>query len=604
MPRRETDDELAGSRILIVDDEPTGVALLDAVLAEEGFTDVRSVTDSRLVAAMCEEYQPDLILLDLNMPHVSGYEILRRLRADDSRAGPSVVVVTGMDDRQSRIKALAAGAQDLLTKPFDSTEVCVRVRNLLDMHRLTRRLSDENGRLTAVLEATHDAVAMFDLDRRPAFVNGRYRDLFGLPSGEIEDDDFWATVTQSFQRPKDVGATIDRLFADPEQAHEDTIEIASPNHGMARQLSFPVRGRQGDVIGRLFRYRDMSTEFEAREMRLEVTRLRGQLRQTDPHADIIGESPAMVEMFRLLNVSLHSDISVLIEGENGTGKDMVARALHYAGPRQDGPFVAVNCAAIPEALIESELFGHEKGSFTGAAARRVGKFESADTGTLFLDEIGDMPALLQAKLLRVLQDREIDRVGGERPVPIDVRVIAATNADIQAALADGSFRQDLYYRLAEFSVRVPPLRERKDDIPLLAAHFIAKHQDPSRERVLGVSPQAMAALRDYPWPGNVRELESVIRRALLVSDASHIGVGSLPRELTASGISSGTSGVFAPSTEPEPRPGALEEAERDVIAAALDATDYDVTGAASSLGFSRATLYRKMKKYGIPASRA
>jgi len=594
---KDATDEVASSRILIVDDDPNGVTLLDAVLTEAGYNCVRSVTDSRLVEGICDEYRPDVILLDLNMPHVSGYEILRRLHHGYPVAVPSVIVVTGMNDLQTRIKALAEGARDFLTKPFDPTEVCVRVRNLLDMQRLNRRLADDNGVLTAVLEATHDAVAMFDLNRRPVLANRRYRDMFGMPDRDIEDDDeLWATIFRSFQRPKDVAATMDRLFADPGREHEETVEIASPKHRMAQQLSFPVHGQPGEAIGRLFCYRDISTEFEAREMRLEVTRLRGQLHQMGVQADIIGESPAMVEMFRLLDVSLHSDISVLIEGENGTGKDMVARALHYAGPRQDGPFVAVNCAAIPEPLIESELFGHEKGSFTGAVARRVGKFESAHTGTLFLDEIGDMPALLQAKLLRVLQDREIDRVGGERPIPIDVRVIAATNTDLQASLADGSFRQDLYYRLAEFSVRVPPLRERKDDIPLLAAHFTNKHEDASRQRVLGVSAEAMATLCDYPWPGNVRELESVIKRALLIENTAYIGMGSLPRDLTGGGASQGESDAVA---GPGLRSGALEEAERAALAAALESTDYDVMAAAASLGISRATLYRKIRKYDI-----
>ena len=259
--------------------------------------------------------------------------------------------------------------------------------------------------------------------------------------------------------------------------------------------------------------------FEFRALERENKRLRRAVDQTSSFGDLIGQSPAMREIYGLIRKISGSTSSVLISGESGTGKEVVARTIHFTGARSDKPFVPINCTAMPEGLLESELFGHVRGAFTGAHANKKGLFEEADQGTLFLDEIGDMPISLQSKMLRVLQDREIRPVGGTRTVKVDVRIIAATNKDLHAEIERGNFRKDLYYRLNVIPVRIPPLRERPEDIPLLAEAFLRKH---SGDRVPRISPEAMEQLEKHPWEGNARELENAIERALVLSGGGQI----------------------------------------------------------------------------------
>ena len=285
---------------------------------------------------------------------------------------------------------------------------------------------------------------------------------------------------------------------------------------------------------------------------------------------------------------MDSDVTVLITGESGTGKELAARALHAGGPRKERPFVAVNCAAIPPGLIESELFGHEQGSFTGAERRRIGCFEQARGGTVLLDEIGDMPHEMQAKLLRVLQEREIRRIGDNTAVAIDVRVIASTNKDLEAAIRAGAFRSDLYYRLATFPIALPPLREHREDVPLLANHFLKKSAERHAKSVTGISPGALRILMRYGWPGNVRELQGAIARAVVVESTETLQSSSLPASVAAAGPMAGYVGGDAVVP--------LAEVEEHAIGRALEATDHNVTKAAQLLGLSRATLHRKLKK--------
>jgi len=274
----------------------------------------------------------------------------------------------------------------------------------------------------------------------------------------------------------------------------------------------------------------------------------------------------------------------LIRGESGTGKELIARAVHNSGDRAARPFVAVSCAALAETLLESELFGHEKGSFTGAVAQKKGKFEMADGGTVFLDEIGDISPKLQADLLRVLQERCFYRVGGSEEVRVDVRVIAATNRDLRQAVQEGQFRDDLYYRLNVIEINLPPLRERLEDIPLLAAHFVERLAHELGKDVAEISAGALKMLLDYDWPGNVRELENALERAIVTARTRVLAeedFGFLPRKM-------------------EPVNGTLQELEREAIAAAIQRTKGNIKQAASALGIDRSTLYEKIKKYEIP----
>ncbi len=292
-----------------------------------------------------------------------------------------------------------------------------------------------------------------------------------------------------------------------------------------------------------------------------------------------------------------SEATVLITGESGTGKELIARSLHFNSPRKGKPLVVVNCAAITETLLESELFGHEKGSFTGADKRREGRFMQANQGTVFLDEIGETSSTMQAKLLRVLQEKEIQRVGGEETIKVDVRVVAATNRDLKSDVTEGNFREDLFYRLNVMPLNVPPLRERREDIPLLAQHFLKKFAEKNRKTGKGFVPLAMDMLVNYDWPGNVRELENAIERAVILLSGEHITETQLPLNITEKYPTLVTLPVGA--TPIMDGTHSLEDIEKEAIMAALKTSNGNKAEAARRLGVTRKTLHNKLKSYGL-----
>ncbi len=311
-------------------------------------------------------------------------------------------------------------------------------------------------------------------------------------------------------------------------------------------------------------------------------------------SEIIGRSPAMAAMFETLALVAPSEATVLIRGESGTGKELVANAIHQNSLRRDRAFIKLNCAALPETLLESELFGHEKGAFTGATARKQGRFAAAEQGSIFLDEIGEMSPATQAKVLRVLQEKEFQAVGGERTIKVDVRIIAATNQDLHAAIAEGRFREDLYYRLNVVEITVPGLRERREDIPLLADHFLKRFAQKNHRLIKGFAARAMQLLMRYDWPGNVRELENVIERAVILSRDDTIAPADLPATLQS------LLGEEAPPALAGHEPAhTLKAAEKEMILKTLEQTDGNRTRAAAILGISRRTLQLKLKAYGI-----
>ena len=310
--------------------------------------------------------------------------------------------------------------------------------------------------------------------------------------------------------------------------------------------------------------------------------------------EIISASPKMESVKKMILKVARSNSTVLVRGESGTGKELIARAVHNQSPRATEMFQAVNCAAINENLLESELFGHEKGSFTGAHAEKKGLFEIADRGTLFLDEIGELDVGMQAKLLRALQERKIRRVGGTHEIAVDVRVIAATNRDLRAMVADGRFRDDLYYRINVLSVDVPPLRERREDIPVLIDFFLKKHTRNTSRLVRGLTSETRKVMQDYTWPGNVRQLESAIERAILLCEGDQITIEDLPLEVRQE-ASPAAEGAFKLPAEGIN----FEEVERDLLTQAMEQTDYNITKAAKLLGFTFRTLQYRLEKFGI-----
>ena len=338
----------------------------------------------------------------------------------------------------------------------------------------------------------------------------------------------------------------------------------------------------------------LSKTLDVAALKRENRNLREVVAERFSFGSMIAESRAMHHAIEVASRVAQTDATVLLEGESGTGKELLAKAIHFHSHRKGRPLVIVNCAAIPETLLESELFGHRRGSFTGATTDKVGKFEAANEGTIFLDEIGDLPLMMQAKILRVLQNREVDKVGDLHPAKVDVRVVAATNRDIETMVKDGTFREDLYYRLAVVAIRMPPLRERAEDIPRLVDHFVAKHREHLERMKIVVSQDVYSAFNLYPWPGNIRELENIVQRALVLDRDDIIGMDDLPDRLR--------------SREPRvarlrmelPDDGvSLEDVERELLIAALVKHDWNQTKAAAYLDISRSALIYRMQKFAL-----
>ena len=340
------------------------------------------------------------------------------------------------------------------------------------------------------------------------------------------------------------------------------------------------------------------TELQKARRRAEEASLR--LGERHRFENIIGKSHPMQDVFAALKAVAASEATVLIEGESGTGKELVAGAVHYNSERRNSPFVGVNCSALTESLLESELFGHVKGAFTGAVRSRSGRFEDADGGTLFLDEIGDITPFIQVKLLRVLQEREIERVGESRKRKVDIRVIAATNKDLYALVKNGAFREDLYYRLKVFPIYLPALRKRKEDIPLLISHFIHSHNKKTGKQIAGLSQSAMRILMDYTWPGNVRELENAIEHAFVLCEGGYMDIFDLPVEIRQFEYQPFSS---KPATVGHHKVAAGKTLTREMLLEILEKSDWNKAEAARRVGVSRTAIWKYMKKWDIPLRR-
>ena len=544
--------------------------------------------------------------VDIRMPPgLDGIETIRRVRKIDRDV--EVVIMTAYTDR-----SLAEIIHDMellhkvlyIRKPFAREEIQQIALSLVGKWNVERELAarrsqlkDSHQRLEAVLDATGDALAMYDVAGKLVFANRGYEKVLDLSKDELKKMSPKASREQFRERFREPDLTDVQgrfIFGNKGEVVERTAADKLPGERLFYRSVAPVHDGRGDVIGDLHVYRDVSREIEVERMKAEVLRLRTELKTTYSFSGMIGGSAPMRQVYALVKQAAESDITVLIQGESGTGKELVAKSFHFNSLRKEGPYLTINCAAIPEALIESELFGHEEGAFTGATKRRIGVFERATGGTVFLDEVGDMDLALQAKLLRVLQEREIQRVGTTTPIPVDIRLVAATNKDLEDAVKTGRFREDLFYRVSVFPIAIPPLRERREDIPLLAKHFLEKHTKRNCKSISGISTATLRLLLQYNWPGNVRELENAIERAVLLETTDVLQVNNLPPQLSPI-VDSGKGGAAPASVLP------LAEVERQALVNALEASDNNVTEAARALGLGRATMYRKLKKYDLSA---
>ncbi|HET7789688.1 MAG TPA: sigma-54 dependent transcriptional regulator [Gemmatimonadales bacterium] len=470
-----------------------------------------------------------------------------------SRAAPPASVASphsAEPDRRPALRVLAVGAEGS-SGPW---------------HQLRQWASDE----AAEFELAPDLPRAV----RRLSAGGRWDLVFAALSDRAEEELAWWTDAL---RGVDGSPRLVALVPKPSMG----LVLRAENLGVLDVLTLPAR--REDVVRSLHRLRAVAAETAVSLPQPDGETLR--------QYALVGESPSMLEVYKLMARVAPSTATVLIQGESGTGKEVVARAIHLNGPRASGPFVAVNCAAIPENLLESELFGHEKGAFTGAVTRKMGRFELAVGGTLFLDEIADMSLALQAKILRAVQEHEVERVGGGETIPVDVRVIAATNRDLKAAIAQSRFREDLYYRLAVVTIQLPRLTERGDDLLLLTAFFVGHFAERYGKRINAISDRALEAMRAHRWVGNVRELRNVIERAVIVAGDSTLRLEHLPEELRSEEVALPGRPVGGLAT--------LAESEARHIARVLAHTGGQIGAAAEILGIHRNTLTRKMREYGL-----
>jgi formate hydrogenlyase transcriptional activator len=504
------------ARILCVDDEALNISLLEAMLSPRGYDVVSAVNGPEALKKIKTE-RIDICLLDVMMPGMDGFEVCRRIKSDDLHRNIPVVMVTSYEDMANRIRGIEAGAEDFISKPFDSAEVLARITMLLHVRSLNEELQNAHDKLeSAVRERTKE-----------------------LTSANMQ-------LTQEIDERKKAEETLQGALAEIKLLKE---RLQAENIYLQQEVA------GGYNFG-----------------------------------EIIGQSSAMSYVFFRIEQVAPQNATVLLLGETGTGKGVVARAIHAGSARKDRPMITVNCTSLPANLIESELFGREKGAFTGANVRQMGRFELADGGTIFLDEIGEMPLELQSKLLRFIQDGEFERLGNPRTIKVNVRIIAASNRNLEEEIRNGRFREDLFYRLNVFPITIPPLRQRAEDIPLLVSHFIAKFNKKMGKNIESISKETMKSLQDYSWPGNVRELESVIERAIITSQGTTLQV--LDRFDTFRKVG----GLETQNVK------ALADLEQDHILQVLQQTGWRIegkNGAAVLLGLNPSTLRARMRKYGI-----
>ena len=588
------------ARILIVDDEASIRLTFEMFLARDGYGPITTAAtiEEALVAIQTQEF--DLIISDIVLEGARGTDLLRKIRKTGILC--PVVMITGFPNLDSAAEAVRYGAFDYISKPVNKETLLRFVRQALqhwELEKEKKQLLKENEKykryLEAILSSVRDAIITIDNDMNIIQLNDTARNWLAY------DEDNPPTNIKAL--PDEMGRTClqDALqvLNNRKEVREHQIECRKAD-GNIRIISLnaaPLQDEQDEFSGIVIVARDITlpTPDEISDIR---NRFHG----------YVGSSQVMQGVYKLIENVGKVDTAVLITGESGTGKELAAEALHAESPRKDMPLIKVDCAAIPEDLLESELFGHKKGAFTGADRDRPGRLLQADHGTLFLDEIGDISPRMQLRLLRFLQEKTFTPVGQDTPVKVDVRVIAATNVNFIEKVRAGIFREDLYYRLKVVEIRLPPLRDRQGEIPMLTYHFLSLFRDQLKRNILGISDQAMNTLALYPWPGNVRELSHVVERACVLCEGSTISLEHFPDEIRSQHIFQKTIPALTPADSLEGRQDTTIMnastnspyiSEKDELIDALRRARGNKSKAARMLNIDRSTLYRKMQRQGI-----
>jgi formate hydrogenlyase transcriptional activator len=578
--------------VLVVDDTPTNLGVLLDILTANGF-DVSIAEDGESALEQASYVRPDLILLDVVMPAMDGFAACRELKQRSETRDIPVIFMSALSDTEGKVRGFELGAVDYITKPFQTAEVLARVNTHLALQRLKHNLQQSEERLSSIVESALDAIVVFDREGRVLLFNRAAERVFRCTASAAlggQVDDLLAQPLRKILADYQRADRADPALPAPTFIAEGQCALRADGESFAIEASLSCAEASGQVIYTLI-LRDiderMKAQAEMRHLQGLNRCLEDELRSAKAGTEWVGASAGLRTVLQQVQQVAGTDATVLVCGETGTGKELIAEAIHAASPRKGKPLVKLNCAALPANLIESELYGHERGAFTGALARRAGRFELADGGTLFLDEIGELPLDLQAKLLRVLQQGEFERVGGSVTLKVDVRIVAATNRDFAQEVAAGRFRADLYYRLNVFPITLPPLRERRADIALLANHFLRGYAAKYGKRIEALSGSQAAVLSGYRWPGNVRELQHVIERAVILTQGTRLALGDWFSEAAP-----------PPSAEPV----TLEDADRAHILKVLGEAAWRVSGkggAAERLGVKPTTLESRMKKLGI-----
>ena len=554
------------ARILIVEDEFAVAMELQDRLEHLGYAVVEHELRGQEAVERARQTDPDLVLMDIRLDGLmDGIEAARAIR---EKQPIPVVFVTAYSDDETLERAKATAPFGYVVKPFDERELYASIEVALNTHALQRQVEKARDDLHEILNGLRQGTAMTDAGGHLTFISDPAAALLGTtPSDALGAE--WDAV---FPFAPDTCRALRHHLA----AGETTPVPAAVDHedGPSYQMEVEVRPDPRDADRHIFTFYDVTETHDLRQMLDDQDRFHG----------IVGQSDPMQEVMEQIRAVAAVSSTVLIHGETGTGKELVAKAIHEESARADGPFVAVNCAALSADLAASQLFGHRKGAFTGATDDRQGYFEAADGGTLFLDEVGDVPLDVQRQLLRVLEERTVTRVGDTEPRPVDVRIVAATHRDLASEVQADRFREDLLYRIRIARIGLPPLRERRSDLPLLVRTFLREIRARMGADAVEVSDAAWRHLLNYAWPGNVRELRNALEAALIRAQGGVLRPGDLPPEITN-------------DADVRATPAPDEEAER--IRAALQQTGGNRTAAADLLGISRATLYRRLDEYGI-----